>query len=124
MAGDHNGVRTAPDLHRTRHKSRAATARRTSRVRASNAADGDTAVLEKLGLSIPETVASIYWPDWITGGDKVLSAMEGPYSVPEALERAELLCALWAFERVVINIQDRSLWRNEWGKLAEFAGLD
>ena len=85
---------------------------------------GEPAVLEKLGLTVPETVASIYWPDWITGGDKVLSAMEGPYSVPEALERAEMLCALWAFNRVVISIQDRSLWRNEWGELAEFAGLD
>ncbi|WP_127752703.1 hypothetical protein [Devosia sp. 1566] len=48
---------------------------------------GDTAVLEKLGLIVPETVASIYWPDWITGGDKVLSTMEGPYSVPDALAR-------------------------------------
>jgi len=85
---------------------------------------GDTAVLEKLGLTVPETVASIYWPDWITGGDKVLSAMEGPYSVPEALERAELLCALWAFERVVISLQERSLWNDEWGQLCEFPGYD
>ena len=50
--------------------------------------------------------------------------MEGPYSVPEALERAEMLCALWAFDRVVISIQDRSLWRNEWGALAELPGLE
>ena len=51
----------------------------------------DTAVLESLGLSSPETVASVYWPDWIAGRNKVLSAMEGPYSVPEALDRAEVL---------------------------------
>ena len=49
--------------------------------------------------------------------------MEGPYSVPEALERAEVVCALWAFKRVVISIQDRTLWRNEWGELAEEPGL-
>ena len=85
---------------------------------------GDTAVFEKLGLTVPETVASIYWPDWITQGDKVPSAMEGPYSVYDALERAETLCALWAFERVVISLQDRSLWRGEWGTLAEEPGFD
>jgi hypothetical protein len=85
---------------------------------------GDTAVLEKLGLTVPGTVASIYWPDWVTQGDKVLSAMEGPYSVPDALERAETLCALWAFERVVISLQDRSLWRDEWGALRELEGFD
>jgi hypothetical protein len=85
---------------------------------------GDTAVLDKLGLTVPETVASVYLPDWITGRNKVLSAMEGPYSVPDALERAELLCALWELERVVISLQERSLWRDDWGELAEFAGYD
>ncbi|HEV7437861.1 MAG TPA: hypothetical protein VGO22_23820 [Pseudorhizobium sp.] len=50
--------------------------------------------------------------------------MEGPYSVPDALERAELLCAMWAYERVVISIEDRSLWREEWGVLSELEGLD
>ncbi len=43
---------------------------------------------------------------------------------PEALERAETLCALWAFKRVIIAIQDRSIWQPEWGELAEMEGLD
>ena len=85
---------------------------------------GDGAVLEKLGLTVPDTVASIYWPDWISGGDRVRSAMEGPYSIPDALARAEFLCALWAFEHVVISLQDRSLWNDEWGQLAELPGYD
>jgi hypothetical protein len=45
-----------------------------------------------------------------------------PYSVPDALERAETLCAFWAFARVVISLQERSLWRDGWGTLAEFPG--
>jgi len=84
----------------------------------------DAAALEAAGLPVPDPVASIYWPDWITGGDKVRAAMEGPYEVAEALERAEMLCALWAFERVVVSLQSRSDWREAWGQLAEHAGFD
>jgi hypothetical protein len=76
------------------------------------------------GIQFGEVVASIYWPDWISQGDKVKASLEGPYSVPEALERAQTLCALWAFNRVVIEIQDRSIWRREWGELREHEGLD
>jgi hypothetical protein len=39
-------------------------------------------------------LASIYWPDWISQGDKVKDSLVGPYSVPNALKRAEELCAL------------------------------
>ncbi len=59
----------------------------------------DAQALAAVGIEPEEPTASIYWPDWITQGDMVKAAMEGPYSVPEALERAELLCALWAYER-------------------------
>ena len=76
------------------------------------------------GIDYGEVLASIYWPDWIRQGNKVKAALEGPYSVPEALERAQTLCALWAFNRVVIAIQDRAIWRREWGQLREHEGLD
>ncbi|WP_173088996.1 hypothetical protein [Devosia sp. 1635] len=85
---------------------------------------GDTAVLEKLGLTIPETVASVYWPDWIAQGDKVQAGLQGPYPVPAALEIADVLRKVWAFDRVVISLQERSLWRDEWGTLAEFPGYE
>ena len=75
------------------------------------------------GIDYGEVLASIYWPDWISQGDMVKASLEGPYSVPEALERAEFLCAKWAYNRVVIAIQDRSIWRDEWGTLAEFPGI-
>ncbi len=50
--------------------------------------------------------------------------MKGPYSVPDALERAELLCAMWAYERVVISLQHRSMLRDDWGALSDLEGLD
>ena len=56
----------------------------------------DGPALLAAGLEPVEITTNVYWPDWITGGDKIQAAMEGPYTVPEALERAELLCALWA----------------------------
>ena len=61
------------------------------------------------GIDYGEVLASIHWPDWISQGDKVNAALEGPYSVPDTLERAQTLCAFWAFNRVVIAIQDRAL---------------
>ena len=39
-------------------------------------------------------------------------------------ERAQTLCDLWAFNRVVIAIQDRDIWQPEWGVLRAFEGLD
>jgi hypothetical protein len=84
----------------------------------------DEKAFSAFGIEYGEVLASIYWPDWITQGDKVKSALEGPYSVPEALERAETLCSLWAFNRIVISIQDREIWRDEWGKLRDEEGYD
>lgn len=49
----------------------------------------DGPALIAAGLPVPEPTANVYWPDWITGGDKIHAAMEGPYTVPEALERAD-----------------------------------
>jgi hypothetical protein len=71
----------------------------------------DEKAFKAAGIQYGEVLASIYWPDWISQGDKVKASLEGPYSVPQALERAETLCALWAFNRVVVAIQDRALWR-------------
>ena len=76
------------------------------------------------GLTSAYHLANIFWPDWVTQGDKVLAAMEGPYPVEEALRRADSLCYLWAFSRVVIQLPDRSTWRREWGELREIEGLD
>ncbi|MET3924628.1 hypothetical protein [Devosia sp. 2618] len=76
------------------------------------------------GIYYGPVTASIYWPDWITQGDMIKAALEGPYTVPEALARAETLRDLWAFNRIVIAIQDRGLWQREWGDLRETEGFD
>ena len=54
----------------------------------------DEELFTSFGIEADELTASVYWPDWISQGDKIKAAMEGPYSVPEALDRAEVLCAL------------------------------
>jgi hypothetical protein len=84
----------------------------------------DRSALMEAGLTPAEPMASIYWPDWISQGDKIKSALEGPYPVEQALRRAESLCYLWAYNRVVISLQDRATWRREWGELREIEGLD
>lgn len=85
---------------------------------------GDEKAFTAAGIEFGEPLASIYWPDWISQGDKIKAALEGPYSVEEALRRADSLCYLWAYNRVVIALQDRSLWRREWGELREQEGFD
>ena len=50
--------------------------------------------------------------------------MEGPYTIDDALRRASSLAYIWQFPRVVTSLQERSLWRDEWGALAEFAGYN
>ena len=38
----------------------------------------DEKAFSAFGIEYGEVLASIYWPDWITQGDKVKSALEGP----------------------------------------------
>lgn len=84
----------------------------------------DSPALIEAGMSPVEPTANLYWGDLVGEGDKVKASLEGPYSVPDALERAEVLCALWGFKRVVIALQRRDTWQDSWGKLAELEGLD
>jgi hypothetical protein len=84
----------------------------------------DSPALIQAGMTPVEPMANIYWPDWTAQGDRINASMEGPYPVSEALERADLLCALWAYSRVVIAIQHRASWRPEWGELRDIEGLD
>lgn len=86
--------------------------------------DDDSPYLFDVGATPVEPVANIYWPDWVSRGDKVKANMECQYSVPDALQRAEILCAMWAYKRVVISLQRRETWQPEWGTLAELEGLD
>lgn len=83
----------------------------------------DTRILTVAGLQFGQRDALIYWPDW-AGQDELFAAgMEGPMPVQSALQRAEALCALRAFKRVVIWLQHRELWDDRWGRLAPTEGF-
>lgn len=84
----------------------------------------DGPALVTAGFTPVEPTANLYWPDWLHGGDMIKAAMEGPYAIPDALERAERLRSLWDMPRVVIALQNRATWRREWGDLREIEGLD
>ena len=83
----------------------------------------DTRILTVAGLHFGQRDAVIYWPDWSERGKVVPAALEGPMPVKQALERADALCALYAFKRIVIWVQHRELWDDRWGRLAAFKGL-
>lgn len=71
-----------------------------------------------------EPFASVSWADWFTQGDKLKGEVHGPYSVPAAIERSRVFMQLWDFQQVVILIEDRSLWREDWGTLAADPGYE
>lgn len=79
-----------------------------------------------IGAGMPpvEPLANVFCPDWTCRGDKINAAMEGPYPVLKALERAEVLRALGTYRRVVIVLQERATWRREWGELCSIEGFD
>ena len=83
----------------------------------------NTRMLTIAGLQFGQREAVVYWPDWSGRGEPLTGALEGPMPVEDALERAEKLCSLFAFKRVVIWVQHRELWDNRWGKLNGQSGL-
>jgi len=84
----------------------------------------DGPALESAGLTAEPVLASVYWPQRMFQGDKVEARMEGPFEPAVAISFAEEIRQLYEFPRVVIAIQDRSLWNDAWGELAEHGGLD
>ena len=76
------------------------------------------------GLTYVEPTASIYWCARVTakGGFEAGGEM-GPWSVPEALARAEQLRDQMGYDRVVVTMAEAGIWRDEWGNLAPVEGL-
>src|SRR5690349_16491999 len=68
-------------------------------------------------------LASVYWPSAILLGDRVEARMEGPFEPAVALDYAEEMAALYGFPRVVVAIQERSLWDDAWGSLEPEPGF-
>jgi len=68
-------------------------------------------------------LAVVYWPSVIMQGDRVEARMEGLFEPGVALDYAEEMAALYGFPRVVVAIQERSLWDDAWGLLEPEPGF-
>ena len=77
------------------------------------------------GLSYVEPTASISWSAWLGPEGQVVNAdgEPGPRTVPGALDRAERFRIKFGFPRVVVTMEERGIWRDEWGTLAKNGGL-
>lgn len=84
----------------------------------------DGPVLEASGPTAAPTLASVYWPTRMFGGDKVEARMEGPFEPAMALSYAEVIAERYGFPRVVVAIQGRDLWDDRCGTLAPERGYD
>jgi hypothetical protein len=81
-------------------------------------------ILKIGGLEFGDPVAWVYWPERLTKQGVVVEKTEGRYDdVRPALAYAENAAHLHGFARVVIVLQDRALWNNNWGRLAAAPGL-
>ncbi|KKB80999.1 hypothetical protein VW35_02170 [Devosia soli] len=76
------------------------------------------------GLSYVEPQANIYWATQVTDRGVFAAGEMIGWPVGEALDRAEELRAMMGVRRVVITLQERGMWRDEWGKLADTEGYD
>jgi hypothetical protein len=85
---------------------------------------GTSAEMIGAGLSQVEPTASVYWSAQATPRGFFQAGSEmGPWTVPAALQWAHERCELCAYDRVVILIEERGMWRDEWGTLAVREGL-
>lgn len=86
---------------------------------------GTSAEMVSFGLTYVEPQASIYWSAWFGPDGQVTDAdfHPGPFDVPAALKKAEELRVRFGFPRVVIALEERGMWRDQWGELAEEEGL-
>ncbi|NGP19268.1 hypothetical protein [Devosia aurantiaca] len=84
---------------------------------------GSDASMIAMGLSYVEPGADIYWFSNINHRGYFVEGSEHGFTVSQALLRAEELRLEMGYSRVVITIQERGMWRDEWGALAEREGL-
>lgn len=69
-----------------------------------------------------EAVAWVYWLDQIFLGDRIRGRMSGPFAIETAIRVASEVQSQWGFERVLIELTNGSVWRNEWDALLNRPG--
>lgn len=85
---------------------------------------GTSAEMLAEGLSYVEPMANIVWTAKVTAQGVFAAGGHMGWEVSDALNRAHELRIMMGVDRVVISIEQRGLWRDEWGRLAEKEGLD
>ena len=84
---------------------------------------GTDANMLAAGLAYVEPTASIYWCARLTGQGVFEAGGEtGPWSVPDALDRAHALRILMGYDRVVVTMAEVGIWNDAWGCLADREG--
>jgi len=68
-----------------------------------------------------KTVAEVSWPPRVEHGRIVKPVIGNPHPVPDVLIQAIDLQRKHGFRRIVVMIDDESLWRSEWGTLVHGA---
>jgi len=81
------------------------------------------AIIVRINDIKTEPKANIYWSMKVTPEGVFAAGQHMGWPVVEALERAHELSIMMNVLRVVILIEERGMWRDEWGALAEIQGL-
>lgn len=84
----------------------------------------DTRILKVGGLQFGQRQGQVYWPERSEHDAVFAAGVEGPMSVELALQRADVLCREFGFQRVVLFLQHRELWDERWGILATTPSLN
>jgi hypothetical protein len=66
--------------------------------------------------------ATVMWPEQKGLDDVSQGGAESFEDVCAALKRAEEIRGEFGFPRLVISIEDRNMWKPEWGALADIEG--
>jgi hypothetical protein len=75
------------------------------------------AVTVRVFQAAGETVAEVSWPPQVEHGRIVSPILGHPHPVPQALNDAVDLQRKHNLRRVVVMIENESLWKGEWGTL-------
>jgi hypothetical protein len=85
---------------------------------------GADAVMIAFGPSYSPPAASVVWHSMVTAEGFFPAGSKTDFQdVAEALARAEVLRKQMGAGRVVVSIQERGMWRDKWGELAQWEGI-
>lgn len=85
---------------------------------------GTSTAMIAAGLTYVEPTASIYWNARVTEKGVFDAGGEtGWWTVKDALAQAHALQHRMGYDRVVVTMAEKGIWRSEWGRLADKEGF-